>query len=330
MRGARQLHVPPTQATPVGQTLPHVPQLPELVARSTQALPHFVRPGGHPQVPPVQTSPGSQVRPHPPQSVALVCGSTHPSPQARWGRAQVQSPAMHVSPLAHVVPHAPQLASSMARSVHVPLHTWPSQVWTPQTGAPPASQEHVPRLHDATRRVRQRARALRLRGPHVALIAALQRRALHAFEAATAVCVGTTLATSRASRTARARRTVSRSCKVEAAATCGTACRCIGSARTARGRPDGPSGRRRATSHDRAASPDVRGLWGRPAGRRLALVPEQHRVAGFRLALPAVSRSEYRARAARRPRLGETHPRAARRDGGGGVLGLLIHSIVGS
>jgi hypothetical protein len=37
--GPVQVHCPPAQTEPPGQTLPHVPQLPESVCSSTQLLP---------------------------------------------------------------------------------------------------------------------------------------------------------------------------------------------------------------------------------------------------------------------------------------------------
>jgi len=54
VRPPGQAQMPFVQVAPVGQTLPHTPQLPPEDRRSTQALPQALVPAGQPQLPPLQ------------------------------------------------------------------------------------------------------------------------------------------------------------------------------------------------------------------------------------------------------------------------------------
>ncbi len=66
---AGQEHTLFTQAAPVGQTVPHPPQLFGSFAVSTHKLPHNTEPPRHstPHWPIEQTWPAGQAWPHPPQ-----------------------------------------------------------------------------------------------------------------------------------------------------------------------------------------------------------------------------------------------------------------------
>jgi hypothetical protein len=68
---------------PVGQTLPHAPQLVALVLRSTQALPHIV--SGVQTIrhrPAEQNSPAAHALPQAPQFARSEATSTQAAPQA--------------------------------------------------------------------------------------------------------------------------------------------------------------------------------------------------------------------------------------------------------
>lgn len=66
------VQLPATHVSPLGQTLPHSPQLFGSVCVSTQAPLHSVCPDGHWQVVPEQTPPVGQVTQVPPQHVSSL------------------------------------------------------------------------------------------------------------------------------------------------------------------------------------------------------------------------------------------------------------------
>jgi hypothetical protein len=76
--GSLQAHVPPRQASPAPQALPHPPQLAESELMSTQPLVHEVRPGWQPQLPQAQL--GEHVCEAPPPQVWVRPGEQAPSP----------------------------------------------------------------------------------------------------------------------------------------------------------------------------------------------------------------------------------------------------------
>jgi len=81
-------HVPAVQTPPTPHARPQAPQFSGSVARSTQALPHAIRPPEH---------------------------------------EAMQNPATQVCPLAHASPHALQLAALVLRFTSQPLAAAPSQ-----------------------------------------------------------------------------------------------------------------------------------------------------------------------------------------------------------
>lgn len=125
VRPSVQPHTPDEQ-TPklLSQSFPHWPQWLRSVARSTQASPHWVRPGGHAQMPDWQYWPGPQSMPQPPQLSRLVEASRHTPSQAICpaGQAMVlQTPAWQTWLSRQLVPQAPQFAQSLLRSVQLLL-----------------------------------------------------------------------------------------------------------------------------------------------------------------------------------------------------------------
>jgi hypothetical protein len=76
-------HVPLAQIAPVPQAWPHAPQFALSECRSTHAVPHAVRPDGHPQAPAVHSVVGAvQVAPHAPQLAGSVASVAHREPQS--------------------------------------------------------------------------------------------------------------------------------------------------------------------------------------------------------------------------------------------------------
>lgn len=69
--------VPDQHVSPAEQTLPHVPQLLASVCLLTQADPHIVNPGAHPQLPFWQLRPDPHAEPQPPQLSGSVSSFTH-------------------------------------------------------------------------------------------------------------------------------------------------------------------------------------------------------------------------------------------------------------
>ena len=65
---------------PVGQTVPHVPQLLVSLESVTQRPPHTVCPLGHVHVPETHEAPTAHVVPHAPQLAVLVFVSTQLDP----------------------------------------------------------------------------------------------------------------------------------------------------------------------------------------------------------------------------------------------------------
>jgi hypothetical protein len=85
-----QEHVLAVHDWPVGQALPHIPQLGTLLVTSTQLAPHCVSVAAHvaEHLPSEHTCPAPHAVPHAPQLFASDCGSTQPAPHAL-------SPAKH-------------------------------------------------------------------------------------------------------------------------------------------------------------------------------------------------------------------------------------------
>jgi len=120
-----QEHMPAAQVCPIGQAVPHEPQLALSLAVSTQVIaapvPQTVRGAVHAtaQRPVVQVCPIGQALPHMPQWVSLDCTSTHASPQRIWPVGHAHAPAVQLCPPEHAIPHAPQFVGSVCVSVQV-------------------------------------------------------------------------------------------------------------------------------------------------------------------------------------------------------------------
>lgn len=147
------LQTPRTQAAPVEQRLPQVPQLPRSLVGSTHVLPQQICPipqalplVPHWHVPPEQVSPCAQAWPQAPQFFTSVAVWEQPLPQQA-------SPLLHTAPLhaqfpfeqesgeAQARPQVPQLALSLIRSTHCEP---PQQIFgAPHAPAEPHGQEPV-------------------------------------------------------------------------------------------------------------------------------------------------------------------------------------------
>jgi hypothetical protein len=128
------------------QLVPHAPQLPSSVCRSTHAAPHIARGAAHgdAHVPPVHARPAAHTVPHAPQFVGSVAVSTHLAPHRASGaeHGRVHEPAAQGCPAGHPTPHAPQCAGSVAVSTHRPPQwVWPAGHDPEQT---PATHVAVP------------------------------------------------------------------------------------------------------------------------------------------------------------------------------------------
>lgn len=117
------MHRPATHDCPIGQRVPHAPQL----LLSVASVAH-IPPGQH--VAPVAQRAAVPHRQLPPTQVS-------PVPHAGMHGERMQVPAMHSSPIAHACPHAPQFAVSESASTHAA----PQQVW------PSAQMSAAPHLH---------------------------------------------------------------------------------------------------------------------------------------------------------------------------------------
>jgi hypothetical protein len=140
--------VPPTQASPAGQSLPHPPQLPSLVARSTQLPLQMLWPLGQvvPQWPAEHAWPLVQATPQPPQLAPSVLVSTQASPQRvrPVGQLAPHLPLTQNWPLGQALPQLPQLLLSPCSSTQAVPHSEkpPRQAdaQTPTTQAWPLGQ----------------------------------------------------------------------------------------------------------------------------------------------------------------------------------------------
>lgn len=95
-------HVPSEQTLPVGQALPHVPQLAPSVIVFTQPVPHAFKRPVHWQAPLEQLCPLAHALPHMPQFRLSVVVSEHAVPHMSLGALQVALPPpvpMPVPPL---------------------------------------------------------------------------------------------------------------------------------------------------------------------------------------------------------------------------------------
>lgn len=89
--------LPPVQTWAAAQARPHIPQLDELVCRSTHDPAQRVWPAGHPQAPAMHEAPPVQVTPQPLQFAGSVAVSTQLPPQVVEGAWQTdtQAPPLH-------------------------------------------------------------------------------------------------------------------------------------------------------------------------------------------------------------------------------------------
>jgi hypothetical protein len=146
-------HVPFVQDPPAAQAVPHVPQLPMLVWRSTQVPLHIESPVAHPVVQTLFThsSPIMQRLPQPPQLRGSLVGSMHAPPHIVVPVLQVQALDAQVAPVGHAVPHAPQSSGSFVRltheleqlvrpDAHVVVQTPAEQTWPVVQAFPQAPQ----------------------------------------------------------------------------------------------------------------------------------------------------------------------------------------------
>jgi len=119
------VQVPSRQDSPLAQTLPHVPQLFESLARSRQLPLQRVCPVAHPEhIPLSQDWPGWQALPQKPQLFrSLVRSWQLPKQLVSPVGHPEQFPLSQNVPFSQTLAHCPQLFESTARSWQLPLHS---------------------------------------------------------------------------------------------------------------------------------------------------------------------------------------------------------------
>jgi hypothetical protein len=109
--------------------MPHAlvqdPQFAGSVARSTQAVPHLVRPLPHTHCAMLQIWSAAQAVLQLPQWLESLFGSTQLLPHRTSGLVQLVThcPSWHACMLGHAVPQLPQFAGSVSALTHMPLQT---------------------------------------------------------------------------------------------------------------------------------------------------------------------------------------------------------------
>ncbi len=142
MAPAAQPQRPPAQTSVAAQAMPHWPQSPGSVARSTQAPLHEVSPGPQLalQLPALQSGLAPpQTVPHWPQSFGSLERSAQlPSGQGTLGGAQLvwHCPATQAAPAGQMLPQPPQFSGSVAVSVQA----LPQTISEPVQAQPPFTQ----------------------------------------------------------------------------------------------------------------------------------------------------------------------------------------------
>jgi hypothetical protein len=110
--GALPTQRPAAHAPLAGHAIPHAPQLPRWVARSTQAVPQAVSPGPHTQLPDEHVMPVGHAMSHAPQCRLSDEVSTHEPLHMRRGSVQpltsVHTPVRHTCDALQTRPQRPQ------------------------------------------------------------------------------------------------------------------------------------------------------------------------------------------------------------------------------
>ncbi len=120
----RQLQVPITHCSPVGQTVLQPPQLNGSVWLFVQRPAQAVCPAGHAaHAPARQACPAGQTLPHMPQLNESVWRLTQAPLHDVDPIGHAHVPALQVSPTPQSRPHMPQFVRSVIVFVHVPPHT---------------------------------------------------------------------------------------------------------------------------------------------------------------------------------------------------------------